>query len=197
MSAPLAEVTVDSVPPIQTNRLRYALRGDDRAAFVDVDAIYRNRHSRTVYLAHCGAGFERLVGGKWQPVADDSVCPLVDRPPTPIRPGAQHRSRHGMYFNMGRGWSPSWDSLPGTYRLVYRLSFDPEVEGTSERNPALLPKAARVSNAFEVMPLLSDLPITLPPPPREEPTPPGHDDLCEVVQRIALIVAAGGNHCEA
>ena len=124
----------------------------DRTTYSSGDTVgvsFENRRPATTYLSTVACStvdraqhplvlLERMEQGEWVPAARGISCPAVVTPPTELLPGDEYAVR----LHVGVSRLP--EIPPGTYRYVFVVReevYEPETD---------LPKAERVSNAFEV-----------------------------------------------
>lgn len=151
----------DPTAPIQTDSTLYTLRpprtptGEEaRHRELGIVATYTNRTGRAVFPEYCTNSppnyyLEKKIKGEWVR-AYHPVCWLVghDEPPFAIEPGESYTATIVLLEAYRLRGSPRFevDTIPGVYRLVYRLYETWGHHGGGE----LIPEEARISNEFRI-----------------------------------------------
>jgi hypothetical protein len=144
----------DATQSIQTGALSYTLEVLPSSLRVTVDATYRNETNGCVLLPRCVADvpvftLEKRVEAEWR-VAFTPACNLGGLPPFTVESGGSRTDAFPIEGSTVPNTEPHFEiePVPGTYRLVYDIRAPATEPG---RPGELLPKALRVSNAFDIV----------------------------------------------
>ena len=131
---------------VVTDSLSYGLRDSANYFRVNIGATITNRGRSTVYFdTFCNGQLDRLANDRWHR-AYTMVCPLGDDQVglVAIAPGESHSDTYHVRANRSDGY-PRFevDTIPGAYRLVYRIH-----SAVNGERSQLLPEDERASNQF-------------------------------------------------
>lgn len=148
-------------PPIRTEKRVYSINeGPHPGRELRIVATYTNRTGGTVFPEVCGYNpprfrLEKWVNGAWV-LGYSQVCtmPRLDvseEEPVSVPPGGVYTDTLSIVTNpFFRRGVFSVDSVPGTYRIVYRLLVTRSFHGRDSTD--YVPPEQSISNEFRIVP---------------------------------------------